>query len=104
VGTDNPAINAKRVALRVMEGGRDVPIRKIISRYTRSLANCTVAGTIADRAYICDNSTENTSARLLFRSIDGKMTKHYGDINPWALEILRQIDPTFLSKDGIASD
>jgi predicted ABC-type ATPase len=104
VGTDNPAINAKRVALRVMEGGHDVPIRKIISRYTRSLANCSVAATIADRAYIYDNSPENTSARLLFRSSDGRVTNHYGDINPWALEILRQIYPTSLSNDGIASD
>lgn len=50
VGTDNPSINAKRVALRVMEGGHDVPISKIIARYTRSLANCSVAARIADRA------------------------------------------------------
>ena len=48
VGTDNPAINAQRVAMRVMEGGHDVPIRKIIARYTRSLANCLVASHIAD--------------------------------------------------------
>jgi len=57
VGTDNPAINAGRVPLRVMEGGHDVPINKIIVRYTRSLANCSVAATIADRAYIYDSKT-----------------------------------------------
>lgn len=50
VGTENPAINAKRVAQRVMEGGHDVPISKIIARYTRSLANCTLAARLADRA------------------------------------------------------
>ncbi len=38
VGTDDPSINAKRVAMRVMEGGHDVPIPKIIGRYTKSLA------------------------------------------------------------------
>ncbi len=32
VGTDDPSINAKRVASRVMEGGHDVPITKIIAR------------------------------------------------------------------------
>lgn len=32
VGTDDPSINAKRIALRVMEGGHEVPIGKIISR------------------------------------------------------------------------
>jgi predicted ABC-type ATPase len=93
VGTDNPAINAKRVALRVMEGGHDVPISKIIARYTRSLANCLVAARIADRAYIYDNSEDNASARLLFRTSGGKLIKHYGGINPWALEIMREIDP-----------
>jgi predicted ABC-type ATPase len=100
VGTDNPAINAKRVAMRVMEGGHDVPITKIIARYTRSLANCSVAARIADRAYIYDNSVDNESAQLLFRTSEGKLIKHYGDINPWALEILREIDPESLSKDG----
>ncbi len=43
VGTDNPAINARRVAMRVMEGGHDVPIGRIIARYTRSLAHCSLA-------------------------------------------------------------
>lgn len=97
VGTDNPAINAKRVAQRVMEGGHDVPISKIIARYTRSLANCSIAARIADRAYIYDNSVDNAPARLLFRTSEGKLIKHYGDINPWALEILREIDPTFIT-------
>lgn len=91
VGTDHPAINAKRVALRVMEGGHDVPITKIISRYTRSLANCVMAARIADRAYIYDNSVDDAPPRLLFRTSDGKLTKQYGNINPWALEILESI-------------
>lgn len=100
VGTDNPSINAKRVALRVMEGGHDVPISKIISRYTRSLANCSVAARIADRAYIYDNSVDNAPAQLLFRTSEGKMVKDYGNINPWALEIIRAIDPESIAKDN----
>lgn len=97
VGTDNPAVNAKRVALRVMEGGHDVPISKIIARYTRSLANCSVVARIADRTYIYDNSVDDAAARLLFRTANGKLIKYYGDINPWALEILREIDPKCLT-------
>ena len=100
VGTDNPSINAKRVALRVMEGGHDVSISKIIARYTRSLANCSVAASIADRAYIYDNSVENAPARLLFRTSEGKLIKQYGEINPWAREILSQIDPESSAKVG----
>ena len=93
VGTDNPSINAKRVALRVMEGGHDVPISKIITRYTRSLANCSVAARIADRAYIYDNSVDNSPAQILFRTSEGKLIKAYGEINPWAREILLEISP-----------
>jgi predicted ABC-type ATPase len=32
VGTSSPMINASRIALRVMNGGHDVPIAKIVSR------------------------------------------------------------------------
>lgn len=88
VGTDDPSINAKRVALRVMEGGHDVPIGKIIARHTRSIANCTIATRLADRAYLYDNSVDDMPARLLFRTSEGKLVKHYGNTNPWAQDIL----------------
>lgn len=93
VGTDDPSINAKRVAMRVMEGGHDVPIPKIIARYSRSLANCSLAIRLADRAYIYDNSVDDAPARLLFRTANGRLVKRYGEINPWAREILRTIAP-----------
>ncbi len=38
VGTESPTINASRIAQRVMEGGHDVPITKIISRYSINLS------------------------------------------------------------------
>ena len=92
VGTNDPSINAKRVALRVMEGGHDVPISKIIARHTRSLANCSVAARVANRAYVYDNSVDGAAARLLFRFADGRLLKQYGNINDWASEVLREID------------
>lgn len=55
VGTNHPAINASRVAYRVLQGGHDVPITKIISRYTKSIANCCIASTFVDRLYVYDN-------------------------------------------------
>jgi len=93
VGTNTPSINAKRVAMRVMEGGHDVPITKIISRFTRSLANGSFAAQIADRAYIYDNSVDGMPARLLFRISEGKLIKRYANINSWALEILHGVKP-----------
>lgn len=93
VGTDDPSINAKRVAMRVMEGGHDVPIPKIIGRYTKSLAYCSVVTWLADRTYVCDNSIDDARARLLFRASRGRLSKVYGEINPWAREIAQRLLP-----------
>lgn len=54
IATSNPSINASRVAKRVMEGGHDVPISKIISRYYNSLLNCEMIAPIVDRLYVYD--------------------------------------------------
>lgn len=89
VSTKSPAINAARIAKRVMEGGHDVPIPKIISRYQRSISNCAAASKYVDRTYVYDNSIEDADAQLLFRMVDGKLFKTYvEDIPEWAKTIL----------------
>jgi predicted ABC-type ATPase len=70
-----------------MEGGHDVPIPKIISRYSKSIANCCFVAKMVDRAYIYDNSIENADALLLFRIINGEMTKEYITPFLWAKPI-----------------
>lgn len=86
--TETPSINAARIAKRVMEGGHDVPIQKIISRYLKAIANVTRVATFADRAYFYDNSIDNQEARILFRTTDGKLVKQYMDSIPeWAKTI-----------------
>ncbi len=84
VGTNHPTINASRIAQRVMEGGHDVPISKIISRYAKSIVNCALAARMVDRLYIYDNSVEDVFPELLFRASSGKMEKVYTEINTWA--------------------
>lgn len=87
VGTNNPSINAARIAMRVMEGGHDVPIPKIISRFSKSIANCCSIATLVDRLYVYDNSIDFEEPTLLFRAINGQVEKRYTDINPWAKNI-----------------
>lgn len=85
VGTEHPSINAARVTRRVMEGGHDVPISKIISRYDRSIVNGGVVCRFADRAYVYDNSVDDVDATLLFRLVDGVVMKRYvQEIPRWA--------------------
>ena len=82
VGTESPTINAARVARRVMEGGHTVPIEKIISRYTKSIANFTKILPHLDRGYVFDNSADGVEARILFRTVDGVLTKKYNEPLP----------------------
>ena len=90
VATNHPSINAARIAKRVMQGGHDVPIPKIISRYQKSILNCKRVAALVDRVYVYDNSVEDTEARLLFRMTDGQLFKQYtDDIPEWALTIIK---------------
>lgn len=93
VCTESPTINAMRIAKRVMQGGHDVPITKIISRYKLSVANCIDAAKIVDRCYLYDNSVENSDARPLFRAVDGRVFKRYTENMPvWAELIERKLE------------
>jgi predicted ABC-type ATPase len=92
IGTDNPNINASRIAQRVIEGGHDVPIQKIIDRYYKSIANCSLLSNVVDRLYIYDNSTENAQPELLFRARDGKLVKQYAQVHQWAKLIYENIN------------
>lgn len=92
VCTASPAINAARIAQRVMEGGHNVPIPKIVSRYQASIANCCIAAGIVDRCYVYDNSEEGCAARLLFRATDGALAKKYvSEIPEWAEFVYRTV-------------
>jgi predicted ABC-type ATPase len=89
ISTSSPQINASRIAKRVIEGGHDVPISKIVSRYSKSIANCIFVSKFVDRLYVYDNSIDNQDARLLFRLSNGVLAKQYEtDIPEWALSIL----------------
>ena len=77
--------DGKVIAKRVMQGGHDVPITKVISRYQKSILNCKTVSGLVDRLYVYDNSLDGVDARLLFRMADGKLVKRYfDDIPEWS--------------------
>jgi predicted ABC-type ATPase len=87
VCTNHPSINASRITSRVLQGGHDVPITKIINRYYKAILNCSFIAPVVDRFYVYDNSLEFEEATLLFRVSNGKITKQYSQINDWAKAI-----------------
>ena len=91
VGTNHPSINASRIAHRVMEGGHDVPISKIINRYSKSISNCCAVASFVDRLYVYVNSIDYAPATLLFRANNGQLEKIYADVNDWAAAIFENV-------------
>lgn len=91
VGTDSPEINAARVARRVLEGGHEVPIRKIIDRWSRSIAQAASIAAEVDRLYVYDNSVNDRDAQLVLRASDGRIAKLYGAPPTWAKPIVEQL-------------
>lgn len=89
ISTNHPSVNAARIAKRVMEGGHDVPIRKIVSRYTKSIINCETVARLVDRLYVYDNSVNDRDAQLQFRLKNGKLEKMYvSELPDWAKNII----------------
>ena len=73
IGVDAPGICDERVAMRVMQGGHDVPMAKILGRYPRALAN--LARAIRDLPFVAvyDNSDLSTPFRRVAVFRDGRL-------------------------------
>lgn len=81
VCTESPAINQRRIVNRVLEGGHDVPVDKILSRYERSLALLPQAIALSDRAYLFDNSGQ--SHRMIAEFETGRPIRTDAETPEW---------------------
>ncbi len=84
VATDDPEINIARVRARVAQGGHDVPIDKIITRYHRSLDLLIDAIRNSDRAYLFDNSRAGGCQTCIAEVTGGHdLTIRSNSLPPW---------------------
>ena len=81
VSTENPEINIDRIAIRVLEGGHDVPADKIIERYHRCLDNVAPALPFLNRAYFFDNT--KTDIRFIAEADEGKWKFYTTALPEW---------------------
>jgi len=72
IATDDPAINISRVRNRVIMGGHSVPEDLIVKRYYRSLDLLMDAIRYTNRAYVFDNSGQQTDHTWPAEITDGK--------------------------------
>jgi predicted ABC-type ATPase len=82
VGTDAPQINVARVVRRMLQGGHEVPIRKILDRWSRSIASCAVVADEVDR-----------EAQFVLRATEGRVARLYHPPRPWMEPIVAGLVP-----------
>lgn len=95
IATDDPIINIQRIVLRFINGGHQVPIDKIVSRYYKSIANCIKLIDYIDRVYIYDNSVDNVDPKLIFRvvnKLNNQTIKQYQPLFNWAQIIYDSVE------------
>jgi len=63
IGISGPAVSEERVAMRVSQGGHDVPAEKLVARFPRTLANLKTAIRDLPQVWIFDNDNLRTPFR-----------------------------------------
>jgi len=71
IGLDSPTTSDERVAMRVSQGGHDVPTRKLRTRFRRTLKNLERAIRELPLVLVYDNSDLNSPFRLAARFHEG---------------------------------
>lgn len=89
IGISSPATSEQRVAMRVSQGGHDVPLDKLISRFPRTLANLHAAIAQLPHVLVFNNDNLASPFRKVAIFEHGKPVFRASPLPPW----LRQIMP-----------
>lgn len=88
VGISGPAVSEERVAMRVTQGGHDVPGDKLVARYPRIVENLRRALLELPRVWIFDNNDLSVPFRLVAVFEEGRAVKLVKSIPAWLRPIL----------------
>lgn len=100
VATQDADINVHRVALRVAAGGHDVPPERTRARYHRTLHLSPMALSLADEAYLWDNSDDMT-LQAVWQGQHAQVIAR--QVAPWAQTLLRELHARAQIASRIAS-
>jgi predicted ABC-type ATPase len=90
IALGDPKVNIDRVALRVAQGGHDVPEADIRRRHFRSLAHAAEALRIADEGTVMDNSGFQAMRMLSLRS--GRIVWRADPLPAWVQELTTHLE------------
>jgi predicted ABC-type ATPase len=83
IGLAGPQQSVERVAMRVLQGGHDVPLEKLQERYARSLNNLRAAISRLPYVLVYDNSDLNAAYRQVAVFADGRLCYSQEPIPQW---------------------
>ena len=88
IGTSGPEVSEERVAMRVSQGGHDVPTDKLTARFPRTLANLKAALLELPRVWIFDNDDLRIPFRLIAIFESGQPAKLQRPLPKWLRDVL----------------
>jgi len=88
IGFWGPDVSEQRVAMRVTQGGHDVPAEKLIVRYPRTLANLQAAIPELPHVWVFDNDDLRTPFRKVAVFAQGRATSMHKPVPKWLRQVL----------------
>ena len=88
IGISGPDVSEQRVAMRVSQGGHDVPAAKLVSRFPRTLANLKTAIREVRYVFIFDNDNLRTPFRQAARFENGRLVSDEEQVPNWLRPLL----------------
>jgi predicted ABC-type ATPase len=89
IGISSPEISEQRVAMRVTQGGHDVPTAKLVARFPRTLANLKTAIRTLAHVFIFDNDDLHMPFRQIAIFENGQPKNLIKPTPPWLGRLLR---------------
>ena len=89
IGIASPGISEERVAMRVSQGGHDVPTEKLHSRYPRTLGNLKAAIQELPNVLVFDNNDLETPFRRVSVFENDKPTIRQNPLPRWLARLLK---------------
>jgi predicted ABC-type ATPase len=87
IGISGPEMSEERVAMRVIQGGHDVPTEKLKARFPRTLANLKSAIRELPHALIFDNDDLRTPFRRVAVFMEGRLVWCANPLPRWLAQL-----------------
>lgn len=91
IGIAGPATSEERVAMRVTQGGHDVPTEKLVARFPRTLENLKKGLQTLPQVFVFDNEDLSNPYRQIALFRHGKAVHLSEPLPDWMKEIVKQL-------------